>query len=92
MPKVTIHKFKSAELLDAFKLILKSANDLRVKNGRKPWDAVVTEVPSIARHMYDTDPDGTFGAYSDGKLVGYGSGLWRKEWLLNHERSESLVR
>jgi methylated-DNA-[protein]-cysteine S-methyltransferase len=22
---------------------------------------------------------------SDGKLVGYGSGLWRKEWLLNHE-------
>ncbi len=29
---------------------------------------------------------------ADGKLVGYGSGLWRKEWLLNHERSESLVR
>jgi methylated-DNA-[protein]-cysteine S-methyltransferase len=25
---------------------------------------------------------------SDGKLVGYGSGLWRKEWLLNHEKSE----
>ena len=22
---------------------------------------------------------------SDGTLVGYGSGLWRKEWLLNHE-------
>ena len=21
----------------------------------------------------------------DGKLVGYGSGLWRKEWLLKHE-------
>lgn len=21
----------------------------------------------------------------DGKLVGYGSGLWRKEWLLGHE-------
>jgi len=29
---------------------------------------------------------------ADGKLVGYGSGLWRKEWLLNHERSERLVR
>jgi len=24
---------------------------------------------------------------SDGKLVGYGSGLWRKEWLLKHEKS-----
>jgi methylated-DNA-[protein]-cysteine S-methyltransferase len=23
---------------------------------------------------------------SNGKLVGYGGGLWRKEWLLNHER------
>lgn len=22
----------------------------------------------------------------DGKLVGYGGGLWRKQWLLNHER------
>ena len=24
---------------------------------------------------------------ADGKLVGYGGGLWRKEWLLNHEKS-----
>lgn len=23
---------------------------------------------------------------ADGKLVGYGGGLWRKEWLLQHER------
>ncbi|MCI0706957.1 MAG: methylated-DNA--[protein]-cysteine S-methyltransferase, partial [Ignavibacteriae bacterium] len=23
---------------------------------------------------------------SDGKLVGYGGGLWRKQWLLDHER------
>jgi methylated-DNA-[protein]-cysteine S-methyltransferase len=24
---------------------------------------------------------------SNGRLTGYGSGLWRKEWLLKHERS-----
>jgi methylated-DNA-[protein]-cysteine S-methyltransferase len=24
---------------------------------------------------------------SDGKLVGFGGGIWRKEWLLNHEKS-----
>ncbi len=24
---------------------------------------------------------------NDGDLVGYGGGLWRKEWLLNHENS-----
>jgi methylated-DNA-[protein]-cysteine S-methyltransferase len=26
---------------------------------------------------------------SDGKLVGYGSGLWRKKWLLVHERGQT---
>jgi methylated-DNA-[protein]-cysteine S-methyltransferase len=29
---------------------------------------------------------------SNGNLVGYGSGLWRKEWLLNHEKREKSVR
>ena len=24
---------------------------------------------------------------NNGKLVGYGGGLWRKEWLLNHEQT-----
>jgi methylated-DNA-[protein]-cysteine S-methyltransferase len=24
---------------------------------------------------------------STGKLIGYGGGLWRKEWLLNHEKN-----
>ena len=23
----------------------------------------------------------------DGKMVGFGSGIWRKEWLLDHEKS-----
>lgn len=26
---------------------------------------------------------------SDGKLTGYGGGVWRKAWLLNHERRHS---
>ena len=29
---------------------------------------------------------------SDGKLTGYGGGLWRKEWLLTHERNFSIGR
>ena len=24
---------------------------------------------------------------SDGKMVGFGSGIWRKEWLLDHEKN-----
>ena len=27
---------------------------------------------------------------ASGKLVGYSGGLWRKEWLLNHEKSGSF--
>jgi methylated-DNA-[protein]-cysteine S-methyltransferase len=27
---------------------------------------------------------------SSGKLIGYGGGLWRKEWLLNHENSSTF--
>lgn len=26
---------------------------------------------------------------ADGSLIGYGGGLWRKEWLLEHERQHS---
>jgi len=26
----------------------------------------------------------------NGSLTGYGSGLWRKEWLLNHERNNRI--
>lgn len=29
---------------------------------------------------------------SNGKLTGYAGGLWRKEWLLNHERQFKKVR
>lgn len=29
---------------------------------------------------------------SDGKLVGFGGGIWRKEWLLEHEQSPLLYQ
>jgi len=81
--KITIRKFRRGELLDAFKLVIKSANHLRVKNGRKPWDLTIDEVPAINYHLFDTDPDGTFGAYSKGKLVGYTAALLRgRQWYL----------
>jgi ribosomal protein S18 acetylase RimI-like enzyme len=83
MPHLTIRKFKRSELLTAFQMVLRSANDLRAKNGRKPWDTTVTEVPSLNYHIYDTDPNGTFGAYYDNKLVGYTAAIMRgRQWYL----------
>lgn len=29
---------------------------------------------------------------SDGKLVGYGGGLWRKKWLIKHEKKALSIR
>jgi O-6-methylguanine DNA methyltransferase len=29
---------------------------------------------------------------SNGKLTGYGGGLWRKQWLLDHERGDALFK
>jgi alkylated DNA nucleotide flippase Atl1 len=29
---------------------------------------------------------------ADGTLTGYGGGLWRKHWLLDHERAHAGVR
>lgn len=29
---------------------------------------------------------------SDGKLVGYAGGLWRKKWLLDHESNQETLR
>ncbi|MGD9043647.1 MAG: MGMT family protein [Desulfobacterales bacterium] len=26
---------------------------------------------------------------TDGKMVGFGSGIWRKEWLLDHEKTRA---
>ncbi len=28
---------------------------------------------------------------TNGKLTGYGGGLWRKQWLLDHERGDALA-
>jgi len=85
MPKYTIRKLRRHELLDAVRLILRSANDLRAKSGRPAWDVVVSEVPSINYHYFDSDPDGNWGAFFDGKIIGYCAALVRgKQWYLGY--------
>jgi ribosomal protein S18 acetylase RimI-like enzyme len=83
MSKLTIRKIRRHELLDAVKLVMCSADDLRLKSGRKPWNATVTEVPAFGYHLYDTDPDGHWGAYIESKMVGFGSAIMRgRQWYL----------
>ena len=85
MSKLTIRKPRRDEFLQIMKLIIKSANDLRVKSGRKPWDSVAVEVPPLSYHLYETDPDGHKCAYYDNKIVGFAAALVRgKQWYLGY--------
>jgi ribosomal protein S18 acetylase RimI-like enzyme len=83
MSKLIIRKIKRDELLESMQLILRSANDLRMKAGRKPWDGTFSEVPPFNYHLYDTDSDGQWGAFFEGKMVGYSASVVReKQWYL----------
>jgi GNAT superfamily N-acetyltransferase len=83
MPKLTIRKIKKSELLEAVRLIVRTANDLLEKNGRKPWEATISEAPAFNRHLYDTDPDGHWGAFFEGNMVGFCAAVMRgRQWYL----------
>jgi GNAT superfamily N-acetyltransferase len=85
MPRITIIHLPREHLLEALRLVIRSANNLRIKHGRKPWDSVVNEVPSLNRHLYETDADGHWGAYNGDKLVGFSSAIVRGgQWYLSN--------
>jgi ribosomal protein S18 acetylase RimI-like enzyme len=85
MNKPMIRKLKRGELLDTIKLIVCSGNNLRLKSGRKPWEGAITEVPALNSHLYDTDPEGHWGAYDDGKLIGFCASIVRgRQWYLGY--------
>jgi len=53
-----------------------AARAVGAANGRNPL-AIVVPCHRVIR--------------SDGSLCGYGSGRWRKQWLLDHERSHTTT-
>jgi len=72
-------KIPFGETISYLELALKMGNEKMIRavggaNGRNPISVIVPCHRVIG---------------SDGKLVGYGGGLWRKEWLLNHENKYS---
>jgi ribosomal protein S18 acetylase RimI-like enzyme len=85
MPKFIIRKLKRSELLDAYQLAMRSVNDLREKSGREPWDYIVSEVQPFNNHLYDTDSDGHWGAFFEGKMIGFCVAIVRgKQWYLGY--------
>jgi methylated-DNA-[protein]-cysteine S-methyltransferase len=72
-------KIPFGETMSYLELALKVGNEKMIRavggaNGKNPISIIVPCHRVIG---------------SDGKLVGYGGGLWRKEWMLNHENKYS---
>jgi ribosomal protein S18 acetylase RimI-like enzyme len=85
MPKLTIQHLPKEHLLEALKLVMRSANNLRIKHGRKPWVGTFTKVPLLNRHLYETDAEGHWGAYNGDKLIGFSSSVVRGgQWYLSY--------
>ena len=85
MPKFLIRKLRRSDLLDGYKLAMKSVNDLRERSGRQPWDYIVNEVQPFNNHLFDTDPDGHWGAFFEGKMIGFCVATIRgRQWYLGY--------
>jgi ribosomal protein S18 acetylase RimI-like enzyme len=82
---ITIRRTRQADLIDAFMLVMNTANNLRRKRGM-PTTRIkkLKEPPPSVVHFLKTDPEGSFVAHDrKGKLVGFTMSLIREdEWYL----------
>ena len=82
---ITIRRTRQADLIDAFTLVMNTANHLRRKRGMSTTRIKkLKQPPSLLVHMLKTDPEGSFVAVDKtGKLVGFSMALIREEeWYL----------
>jgi len=83
MKKITYRNLKQDELLEASRLFQRSFNNLRRKNNRPTFDEKITQVSPFLTHKYETDGDGYWGAFDNGKMIGFGHAIMRgKQWYL----------
>jgi ribosomal protein S18 acetylase RimI-like enzyme len=83
MTEVTYRLIRRDELLSARKLLQRSFNHLMKKNNRPTDDRKITAASPFYHHIYSTDSRGFWGAFKNGKLIGFGHALLRgKQWYL----------
>ncbi len=83
MARITYRHLRRDELLEASRLFQRSFNHLRRKNNRPTFDEKITEVSPFFDHKYKTDRDGYWGAFENGRMIGFGHAIMRgKQWYL----------
>lgn len=68
---VTIERLREADLLEAGRLMIRSSNVLRKEAGLAPSTARLRQPVPMMKHIFLQDPDLSWAAYDDDKLVGY---------------------
>jgi ribosomal protein S18 acetylase RimI-like enzyme len=81
---IKIRKIKPEETIAAEKLIMRTYNKLRKDNGMEliPYKPSRKKNPGLC-HRMNTDPKGTYGAFKNGKMVGFSQAFIRDgHWYL----------
>lgn len=81
---ISIRKLKLEDVIKAERLIMRAVNDLRQRNNLEPFPYKKTHRrnPMIV-HFMNSDPDGSYGAFSGNRMVGYGCAFVRdNQWYL----------
>jgi len=81
---IKIRKIKPEDTIAAERLIMRTYNKLRKDNGKEPvpYKPTRKKNPTMC-HLLNTDPKGAYGAFKDGKMVGYSQAFVRDgQWYL----------
>ncbi|GAB4322311.1 MAG: GNAT family N-acetyltransferase [Candidatus Zixiibacteriota bacterium] len=78
---IRIVQLQEADLVEAAKLMYRSANALRESVGLAPYTIRFRAAPPLLSHIYSQDPDLSWGAYEGDTLVGFSSSHMRdRQW------------
>ena len=79
--EVRIEQLREKDLLEAALLMYRSANALRKTVGLELYGPKLTAAPPLLAHIYSQDPDLSWGAYQDDKLLGFATSHMRdRQW------------
>ena len=81
---ISIRRMKPDDTIYAGRLLMRTVNDLRKKNGLGP---MIYKLPRgrnpMMCHLLKTDPEGAYVAYKNDRLIGYGQAMLRDgHWYL----------
>lgn len=78
-PRITT--LSESDLLDAAKLMARTVDYVRSGAGMTPLGMSFKTTPPLMQHIYEQDPDLSWGAYDDDKLVGFAVSHMRdRQW------------